>query len=63
MNGCPFCGRESLQKTQALTLQEFIQKAREIHGNKYDYSKANTIKLIEIKYDENVVECLGNKLR
>lgn len=40
-HGCPLCGRESLQKTQALTLQEFIQKAREIHGNKYDYSKAD----------------------
>lgn len=28
-----------------------------------NYCKANAIKLIEIKYDENVVECLGNKLR
>ena len=40
-HGCPLCGRESLQKTQALTLQEFIQKAREIHRNKYDYSKVD----------------------
>lgn len=28
-----------------------------------NYCKANAIKLIEIKYDENVVECLGNELR
>ena len=41
--GCPVCKRkESLQKrtgkTKKLTTEEFIKKAKEIHGDKYDYS-------------------------
>lgn len=36
--GCPKCGG-----TSKLTTEEFIQKAKEIHGNKYDYSKVNYI--------------------
>ena len=36
--GCPKCG-----KKLKLTTEEFIKKAREIHGNKYDYSKINYI--------------------
>lgn len=31
--GCPKCG-----KTQRLTLDEFIEKAKMMHGDKYDYS-------------------------
>ena len=33
-SGCPFCSRKA-----KFTTQEFIEKAREIHGDKYDYSK------------------------
>lgn len=36
--GCPKCGR-----TKKLTTDEFIEKARKIHGNKYDYSKVEYI--------------------
>ena len=36
--GCPYCG-----KTKKLSLFEFIKKAKEIHGNKYDYSKVEYI--------------------
>ena len=32
--GCPKCGG-----TDKLTTEEFIKKAKEVHGNKYDYSK------------------------
>ena len=32
--GCPVCG-----KTQKLTTEEFIEKAKQVHGDKYDYSK------------------------
>ena len=32
--GCPKCSLEN----KTLTTEEFIQKAKEIHGNKYDYS-------------------------
>jgi hypothetical protein len=36
--GCPKCA-----KNQKLTLNQFIQKAISVHGNKYDYSKVNYI--------------------
>src|ERR1035437_4265917 len=32
-DGCPKCGG-----TGKFTTEDFIQKAREVHGNKYDYS-------------------------
>ena len=35
--GCPKCGIDSL----SLSVDEFVRKARKIHGNKYDYSKVN----------------------
>ena len=37
--GCPKCSHRSYK----YTLEEFIEKARKIHGNKYDYSKVNYI--------------------
>ena len=37
--GCPKCGRLTAATSHRLTTDEFIQRAREIHGNKYDYSK------------------------
>jgi hypothetical protein len=33
-NGCPKCGG-----TTKLTVEEFIKKSKEVHGDKYDYSK------------------------
>ena len=36
---CPKCGNINRGKNQKLTTQEFIEKARKIHGDKYDYSK------------------------
>lgn len=41
--GCQKCGRERMARSQSLTTSEFIAKAREIHGNKYDYSKVEYI--------------------
>lgn len=38
-HGCPVCGREAIKQKQSMGLEAFIQKAREIHGDKYDYSK------------------------
>ena len=35
---CTKCGRESMASTQSLTTELFIKKAKEIHGDKYDYS-------------------------
>jgi len=38
-SGCPKCGRESFRKKLALTSTGFIDRARVIHGDKYEYSK------------------------
>ena len=38
-HGCPKCGKISSSYNRTKTSEEFIEKAREIHGDKYDYSK------------------------
>jgi len=38
--GCPKCGYEKLRQLLLSNIDEFIEKSRKIHGNKYDYSKA-----------------------
>lgn len=42
-DGCPICrwkrAKQSIRKVQGLTKERFIEKARKIHGGKYDYSK------------------------
>ena len=48
-SGCPICADESRVLNKTFTLEEFIQKAVFIHGDKYDYS--NTV---YIKSQENV---------
>lgn len=37
-SGCPICGNESLGNNFRLSQEEFIIKAKEVHGEKYDYS-------------------------
>lgn len=39
--GCPLCRYEKMARSKSMTAQEFIKKARKIHGNKYDYSLVN----------------------
>ena len=41
--GCPKCSIEYNKKRMSLTTEEFIKKAKEIHGDKYDYSKTDYI--------------------
>lgn len=41
--GCPLCGNIKRIKSQMLTLDEFIQRSKEIHKYKYDYTKVNYI--------------------
>ena len=43
--GCQKCGFEARVNKSRLTTEEFIKRAREIHGDKYDYSKANYINM------------------
>jgi hypothetical protein len=38
-SGCKQCGLISMRKNTLLTTDEWIKKAKEIHGNKYDYSE------------------------
>ena len=39
-NGCPLCGMVSARDKLKFTTQEFILKAKERHGDRYDYSLA-----------------------
>jgi hypothetical protein len=41
--GCPTCGVENRSEKRTLTKEDFIKKAREVHGNKYDYSKVEYV--------------------
>ena len=39
--GCKLCGLDRISKKNANSLNEFIEKSRKVHGDKYDYSKVN----------------------
>lgn len=42
-DGCPECGKLICQNCQRKTTEEFIEDAKKIYGDKYDYSKVNYI--------------------
>ena len=42
-NGCLECGRINSKNKQTITNEEFIKKAKEKHGDKYDYSKVEYV--------------------
>lgn len=42
-NGCPLCKWERLSKHQSFSNDEFINRARDVHGDKFDYSKVKYI--------------------
>jgi hypothetical protein len=42
-NGCLKCSYETRNDCKRLTTEQFIEKAREVHGDKYDYSKVKYI--------------------
>ena len=44
-HGCPKCASDKNGKRCRLTTEEFIHKAKEIHGEKYDYSKIDYINM------------------
>jgi hypothetical protein len=37
-HGCPACGLEKIGDLKRKTLEQFIEDARKVHGDKYDYS-------------------------
>lgn len=47
---CPKCARDKANKSLSHTTEEFIEKAKEIHGNYYDYSNVKYINLTSPVY-------------
>lgn len=41
--GCPKCGTERGARKNSLTKEEFIEKAKDVHGDKYNYSNVEYI--------------------
>jgi hypothetical protein len=41
--GCPVCGTESAAAIRVRTTEDFVEEAREVHGDRYDYSKVEYI--------------------
>lgn len=42
-SGCPECGYEKIRNTHKYSAQDFIKKARELHGDFYDYSRVEYV--------------------
>ena len=40
-HGCMECGKNKISETISLTFEKFIRKAKNVHGDKYDYSKVD----------------------
>jgi len=51
--GCSACAREANKKATTKTTEEFVTEAREIHGDKYDYSKVEYKK----SYSKVLITC------
>lgn len=41
--GCPKCGIDWTQVNKSLGIKDFVERARKVHGDKYDYSKVEYI--------------------
>lgn len=41
--GCPKCGRIKCGDARRISEDDFVSRARDVHGDKYDYSKVNYI--------------------
>ena len=41
--GCKRCAAIKANESRKLTTEEFIRRARKVHGDKYDYSKTNYV--------------------
>lgn len=44
--GCPKCCNENKKGRNYTTFEDFIERAKEIHGDVYDYSKVNYVNMI-----------------
>ena len=41
--GCPICGNDRRTSAKKSNVEEFIEKARKVHGDKYDYSRTEYV--------------------
>lgn len=39
--GCPMCAKKLMRNAVVMKYEEFIERAKKVHGDKYDYSKTN----------------------
>jgi hypothetical protein len=46
-SGCPKCGRELATKKTSLNKDDFLKRAIDIHGDKYDYSLVNYSQVLQ----------------
>lgn len=42
-SGCCECGKERIKMSLKKTTEDFIRKAKEVHGDRYDYTKTNYV--------------------
>ena len=47
--GCNACGHVDANKNRTITLEKFLEKARSVHGDRYDYSK-----VIPVPYKDKI---------
>lgn len=43
--GCKHCQKNLLRQQFSITTEEFVKKAKEVHGDKYDYSKSEYVNM------------------
>lgn len=53
-HGCPECKKQSIRTKNGISKDEFIERAKKKHGNKYDYSKVEYV-------NGNTKVCIGCK--
>lgn len=51
-SGCPLCRPENISKSKTSNTKEFIEKAKKIHGDKYDYS------LVDYKHSQKKIKII-----
>lgn len=54
-HGCRKCSRELIAESSRLTLNDFLKKSKNIHGNTYDYSLVNYKKIDSNNYGVDIV--------
>lgn len=43
--GCPICGKTAAAAKRRVSFEDFLEQAREVHGNKYSYYKDSFVKI------------------